>query len=65
MQYKLWEKYKDKWSPLEPKFAHDSLLWMMEELSNAYILKYEKNMGRDFDNKHSNYLEHTKELLIP
>lgn len=110
MQYELWEKYKDKWSPLEPKFAHDSLLWMIEEIgeviaiikkrgetdiitdfdlrrqfieelvdvfmyfndvllryeispeevSNAYVLKHEKNMERDFDNEHNNYLKYEK-----
>jgi hypothetical protein len=31
MQYELWEKHKDTWSPLEPEFARDSLLWMIGE----------------------------------
>ncbi len=108
MQYELWEKYKEKWSPLEPEFARNSLLWMFEEIgeviaiikkrgeneimsdsdlrkefveeladvlmyfndvfmrynvspeeiSDAYIKKHNKNMGRDFNSEHSNYLKH-------
>lgn len=107
MQLELWEKYKDKWSPLTPEYARESILWMIEELgetiaiikkrgekdimtdsdlrgkfveelvdvymyfndillrfgvspeeiSNAYVRKFEKNMKRDFDKEHSNYLK--------
>lgn len=109
MQYELWERHKAKWSPLEPRFARESLLWMFEEIgeviaiikkrgedeimsdtnlrkefveeladvlmyfndvfmrykiapeeiSDAYVKKHLKNMKRDFDDEHSNYLKHT------
>lgn len=35
MQHDLWEKYSDIWPPLEPKYARDSLLWMIEELGEV------------------------------
>ena len=35
MQRELWEKYREKWSPLEPKYARDSLLWMVEEIGEV------------------------------
>lgn len=107
MQLELWERYKDKWSPLTPEYARESILWMIEELgeviaiikkrgekdimtdsdlrekfveeladvymyfndillrfgvspeeiSDAYVRKFEKNMKRDFDKEHSNYLK--------
>lgn len=107
MQKELWEKYKDKWSPLEPEYARNSILWMIgelgevlqiikkrgesdiindpnlkahfleelvdvymyfndiilrygftpEQISDAYITKYNKNMKRDFVNEHNNYLK--------
>jgi len=107
MQRTLWEKYKNKWSPLEPQYARNSVLWMIEELgeviaiikkrgesdimndkdlrkefvteladvlmyfndvllryeiapeeiSEAYVSKHMKNMGRDFDKEHQNFLK--------
>jgi len=38
MQRALWEKNKEKWSPLEPAFARNSLLWMMEELGEVIAI---------------------------
>lgn len=35
MQYNLWEKNKDSWSPLEPEYARDSILWMMAEVGEV------------------------------
>jgi len=35
MQKALWEKHKDSWSPLEPAFARNSILWMIEELGEV------------------------------
>lgn len=37
-QYKLWEKHKDKWAPMEPKAARNSLLWMMEEYGEVVAI---------------------------
>lgn len=35
MQRELWDKHKDSWSPLEPEFARNSLLWMMSEIGEV------------------------------
>lgn len=38
MQKALWERNREKWSPLEPRYARDSILWMMEELGEVISL---------------------------
>lgn len=35
MQQALWEKNKNSWAPLEPKYARDSMLWMMAEVGEV------------------------------
>lgn len=35
MQIELWEKNKDKWSPMEPEYGKDFLLYMVEEMGEA------------------------------
>lgn len=35
MQYDLWEKHKDEWSPLEPRYARNHFLWMMGEIGEV------------------------------
>lgn len=37
-QYELWEKHKNKWSPMEPKYARNSLLWMIEEMGEVIAI---------------------------
>ncbi|BBE31998.1 hypothetical protein OSSY52_21390 [Tepiditoga spiralis] len=40
MSYKIWEKNKDKWSPLNPQEARNTFLWMIEEIGETIqILK--------------------------
>lgn len=38
MQHELWEKHKDTWSPMEPKFGRNSLLWTFEELGEVIAI---------------------------
>jgi NTP pyrophosphatase (non-canonical NTP hydrolase) len=38
MQKNLWERYKDKWSPLEPPYARNSILFMIEELGEVIAI---------------------------
>lgn len=42
MQMELWEKHKDKWSPMEAAYAARSLLWMVGEVGEVIdiIKKY-------------------------
>ena len=35
MQQELWELHKDKWSPMEPKFGRNFVLYMVEELGEC------------------------------
>ena len=35
MQYQLWEKNKEQWSPLEPEQARNHFLWMIGEVGEA------------------------------
>lgn len=44
-QYELWEKHKDSWSPMEPKSARNSLLWMIEEIGE--VIAIIKKRGED------------------
>ena len=38
LQMKLWEKHKDTWSPMEPEFGRNSLLWLVEELGEVIAI---------------------------
>lgn len=43
MSYKLWEKHKDTWSPMEPKYGRDFILFMIEEIGEVIeIIKKKK-----------------------
>lgn len=45
MQYELWEKHKDSWTPLEPQNARNALLWMMAEIGE--VIDIIKQCGED------------------
>ena len=107
MQKKLYELHKDTWSPMEPEYGRNFILWMMEEvgesiaiikkkgdqaimtdenvrkafceemsdvlmyfydtllrygisaeeISNAYIEKHTRNMGRNYTEEYKNKYE--------
>lgn len=38
MSYKLWEKNKDKWSPMEPEYGRSFILFMIEEIGEAIAI---------------------------
>ena len=38
MQRDLWEQHKDAWYPMEPEYAHYSMLYMFEELGECIAL---------------------------
>ena len=35
MSYKIWEKNKDKWAPLNPEEGRNTFLWMIEEIGET------------------------------
>ena len=49
MQKELWEKYRDSWSPMEPLYARNSILWMIEELGE--VIAIIKKAGRNSDHE--------------
>ena len=38
MSYKLWEKHKDTWSPMEPEHGKTFILYMIEEIGEAIAI---------------------------
>lgn len=42
MQRELWEIHKDSWSPMEPQYARDFLLFMIEEVGECIAIMKKK-----------------------
>ena len=61
-QYELWEQHKDKWSPMEPKYARNSLLWMVEEMGEAIAIIKKRGETAIMDNLEVR--EHFTEELV-
>ena len=38
MQLELWEQNRDRWSPMEPAYGRDFILWMMEEIGESIAI---------------------------
>jgi len=51
MQMALWECNKEKWSPMEPKYGRDSLLWMIEEIGEVIAIVKKKKENEIMENK--------------
>lgn len=66
MQYALWEKNKDKWSPLEPKYARNSMLWIVEELGEAIAIIKKKGDEEIMNNPEvrKHYVEELSDVLM-
>ena len=45
LQRELYQLHKDKWSPLEPEFGKDSLLYMIEEVGEVIAILKKKGSG--------------------
>lgn len=43
MQMALWENNKHKWSPMEPQYGRNSLLWMIEEVGEVISIIKKKS----------------------
>ena len=42
LQKELFELHKDKWTPMEPEFGKDFILWMIEETGEAIAILKKK-----------------------
>lgn len=66
MQCNLWEKNKDKWSPLEPQYARNSMLWIVEELGEAIAIIKKKGDEEIMNNPEvrKHYVEELSDVLM-
>ena len=66
MQYKLFEKNKDRWNDMEPKAAKDHILYMVEEIGECIsIIKKKKidNVMNDENIRHR-FIEELGDVLM-
>ncbi len=66
MSYKLWEKHKDTWSPMEPNYGRNHILWMVEELGEviAIIKKKKEDMIMNDSVVRENFVEELGDVLM-
>lgn len=66
MQLDLWEKHKDKWSPMDPEFGRNSILWLVEELGEAIAIIKKKGENQIMSNKdvRSHFVEELSDVLM-
>lgn len=66
MQRDLWEAHKDTWSPLEPEYGRDSILFMIEEIGECVaILKKKGNAAAANDPEiKSRFVEEMSDVLM-
>jgi NTP pyrophosphatase (non-canonical NTP hydrolase) len=50
MQLALWENNKHKWSPMEPEYGRNSLLWMIEEVGEVISIIKKKSETEIMEN---------------
>lgn len=50
MSYKLWEKNKDSWSPMEPEYGRSFILYMIEEIGEAIAVIKKKGEEQIMNN---------------
>lgn len=45
LSYRLWDKHKDTWSPMEPEHGRTFILYMIEEIGEAIAIIKKKGEG--------------------
>lgn len=66
MQHALWERNQNSWRPLEPKYARESFLWMMEELGEAIAIIKKKGDTEIMENSavRTHFTEEIADMLM-
>ena len=66
MQLKLYELNKDKWNDMEPKYAKDHILYMVEEIGECIsIIKKKKiNSVMNDENIRNRFIEELGDVLM-
>ncbi len=66
MQKALWERNKDEWSPIEPKYGRDFVLYMIEEIGEciAIIKKKGDNAIAEQQEVRNAFVEEMSDVLM-
>ena len=66
MQLKLYEINKDKWNDMEPKYAKDHILYMVEEIGEciSIIKKKKVNSVMNDENIRNRFIEELGDVLM-
>lgn len=62
----LWEKHKDEWSPMEPKYGKTFLLYMIGEIGEVIDIIKKKDLNDICENKivRENFIEELVDVLM-
>jgi len=61
LSYKLWDKNKDSWAPMEPKYGRSFILYMIEEIGESIAII--KKKGEESIMNNADVREHFVEEL--
>ncbi|HWR19719.1 MAG TPA: hypothetical protein VN608_08860 [Clostridia bacterium] len=66
MQRKLWELHKDTWSPMEPEYGRNFILWMMEEIDESIAVIKKKGDAAIMEdpNVRQSFIEEMSDVLM-
>lgn len=66
MQMSLWEKHRDTWSPMEPEYAKNFVLYMIEEVGEciAIIKKKGERAIADQPEVRAHFVEEMSDVLM-
>ncbi len=73
LQTELWAVHSDSWSPMEPKYGRDFMLWMIEEIGEAasiikkkgdHAIMGDKNVRRAFIEEMGDVLMYYLDTLL-
>ncbi len=66
MQKKLWEQNKEKWAPMEPSYARNFLLFMIEEMGESIAIIKKKGDDEIMNNKlvRNHFIEEMGDIMM-
>ena len=66
MQYKLWELNKNNWEPIEPEYAKNNILYMVEELGETISIIKKKGIDSIMNDKNirERFIEEFGDVLM-
>ncbi|MTI48224.1 MAG: nucleotide pyrophosphohydrolase [Firmicutes bacterium] len=66
MSYELWNKNKEKWSPMEPEYGKNFILYMIEELGEAIAIIKKKKEEEIMNNEkvRERFIEEMGDVLM-